>query len=257
MSFRPGKIAIVVGMLMCAAPSADAAKGGLAELRLLDAITHQSEIHAAIGDTLSIEVMISAREELITGVNVFFTLADEVLQLVAQGTNAAGPVPFAQGTYIRGVAYENNTINDQVGELGIPGIQLHYFENAQAGPAGPVTGEGVLATFKVRVVGRSEGFGSIIQIDRLSPVGSETGYFIDGDPGATYSFRTATSIQLLAPVVTTAMADFNGDRVVNFDDFLSFAAAFGKENLDHDLDGSGLVDFQDFLEFAGRFGQSY
>ena len=118
------------------------------------------------------------------------------------------------------------------------------------------TGEGILATFKVLVVGLDRQYSSAIQIDRVSPVGSETGYFRDGDPGTTYYFRTAQSLGLTVGI-SAAMADFNDDRVVDFDDFLSFAATFGKENQDHDLDGSGLVDFQDFLHFAERFGQSY
>jgi hypothetical protein len=55
-------------------------------------------------------------------------------------------------------------------------------------------------------------------------------------------------------------ADFDGDGTVGFEDFLSFAAQFGKatgeEGFDarFDLDGDGSVVFSDFLRFAQDFG---
>ncbi len=52
-----------------------------------------------------------------------------------------------------------------------------------------------------------------------------------------------------------SMADFNGDCVVDFSDFLAFASAFGKSESDamFDLDGNGSVDFPDFLIFVSEF----
>lgn len=57
-----------------------------------------------------------------------------------------------------------------------------------------------------------------------------------------------------------SVADFDGDCVVDFSDFLAFASAFGKTGIDDDFDGkfdlngNGEVDFQDFLIFASEFG---
>lgn len=55
-------------------------------------------------------------------------------------------------------------------------------------------------------------------------------------------------------------ADFDGDGIVGFSDFLLFAPQFGR-NKDHpdfdaryDLDGDGAVGFSDFLIFASQFG---
>ena len=54
-------------------------------------------------------------------------------------------------------------------------------------------------------------------------------------------------------------ADFDGDCTVNFDDFLIFAAAYGKTATDGDFDakfdlnGNGAVDFPDFLIFVAAF----
>ena len=55
--------------------------------------------------------------------------------------------------------------------------------------------------------------------------------------------------------------DFNGDGVVDFEDFLLFAQHFGTRAGDSgwdarfDLDGDGVVGFSDFLIFGGLFGQ--
>ena len=52
-----------------------------------------------------------------------------------------------------------------------------------------------------------------------------------------------------------SVADFNGDCVVDFSDFLAFASAFGKIESDamFDLNGNGSVDFPDFLIFVSEF----
>ena len=57
-----------------------------------------------------------------------------------------------------------------------------------------------------------------------------------------------------------SVADFDGDCVVDFSDFVAFASAFGGTAGDDDFDGrfdlngNGEVDFQDFLIFASEFG---
>lgn len=61
---------------------------------------------------------------------------------------------------------------------------------------------------------------------------------------------------------TGPQADFTGDGVVDFSDFLTFALGFGKTTADADfdarldLDASGDVGFADFLIFVGEFGAS-
>ena len=56
------------------------------------------------------------------------------------------------------------------------------------------------------------------------------------------------------------IGDLTGDGMVNFSDFLLFAAAFGKRvgdegyNPNADLNGDDQVNFADFLLFAGNFG---
>ena len=58
-----------------------------------------------------------------------------------------------------------------------------------------------------------------------------------------------------------SVADFNGDCIVDFSDFVAFASTFGGTASDDDFDprfdlsGNGEVDFQDFLIFASEFGR--
>jgi len=59
---------------------------------------------------------------------------------------------------------------------------------------------------------------------------------------------------LLDRVRDSSSADFDGDGLVNFQDFLLFAEAFGSVDLRFDLDQSGRIDFADFLAFARIFG---
>lgn len=68
------------------------------------------------------------------------------------------------------------------------------------------------------------------------------------------SDQITVRIPVLAGVASTP--DFDGNGVVNFEDFFLFADVFGSLNPHFDLDGSGRVDFEDFFVFADAFRQS-
>lgn len=71
-------------------------------------------------------------------------------------------------------------------------------------------------------------------------------------------FSLAATFLLLIPITVSAHslgADFDGDGVVGFPDFLLFAEAYGSDNVRFDLNDDGQVDFNDFLLFAGDFGK--
>ena len=59
------------------------------------------------------------------------------------------------------------------------------------------------------------------------------------------------------PVSTPAdpRADFDGNRRVDFEDFLAFVQAFNSSNPTFDVDNSGHVDFADFVAFTQSFGK--
>ena len=93
-----------------------------------------------------------------------------------------------------------------------------------------------------------------------------------GDPAsAGVKVYDVNTEQLLAGPISTGLppssiafvgsaADFNGDCVVDFSDFVVFASGFGRTAGDgefdarFDLNGNGEVDFPDFLIFASEFG---
>ena len=64
---------------------------------------------------------------------------------------------------------------------------------------------------------------------------------------------------VVEPPVEEMKGDYNGDEVVNFDDFVEFAACYnsvlGDSNYNaiFDFDEDGDVDFDDFVEFAGVY----
>lgn len=91
------------------------------------------------------------------------------------------------------------------------------------------------------------------------------GSFVDPTSAGVRVYDVKTD-QLVAGPISTGLlpasiafvgsvADFNGDCVVDFSDFLAFASAFGKSESDamFDLDGNGSVDFPDFLIFVSEF----
>ena len=91
------------------------------------------------------------------------------------------------------------------------------------------------------------------------------GSFVDPTSAGVRVYDVKTD-QLVAGPISTGLlpasiafvgsvADFNGDCVVDFSDFLAFASAFGKSASDtmFDLDGNGSVDFPDFLIFVSEF----
>jgi len=77
-----------------------------------------------------------------------------------------------------------------------------------------------------------------------------------------YTSDQIVSVSGIAGGSIVKTPDFNGNGVVDFPDFLVFAAGFGKTSNDPgfqtaiDLNDNGAVDFPDFLTFAQQFGKS-
>lgn len=78
-----------------------------------------------------------------------------------------------------------------------------------------------------------------------------------GPPLAVLGLKRVGAPPFTGPIT----ADFNGDGVVDFADFLAFIARFGTRTGDplydplFDLNGDGEVGFSDFLAFAAQFGR--
>ena len=102
------------------------------------------------------------------------------------------------------------------------------------------------------------------------PANGEETVTVTIDPGSEGTFAGAIQVLSNDPangILTIALqargilipadprADFNGNAVVDFPDFLEFAAAFGSAESKYDLNSNGTVDFSDFLTFADAFGK--
>ena len=92
-------------------------------------------------------------------------------------------------------------------------------------------------------------------------LGDPTGAWRVGDPapGRVLSLSNPGVFSSI-PVNSRHRSDFNADGKVDFADFSSFAAAFGRSRGDpefnpvFDLNGDDTINFQDFVSFAGDFG---
>jgi hypothetical protein len=109
----------------------------------------------------------------------------------------------------------------------------------------------------------------------ISVVGSQLyvldrGSFTDPASAGVKIYDTVSNTLVTGPISTglppsdivfveVIAADYNNDGTVAFEDFLLFAAAFGKRQgiegfgSQYDLSPDGVVDFSDFLIFAGAF----
>lgn len=83
----------------------------------------------------------------------------------------------------------------------------------------------------------------------------------DANTGALLAGPISTGLPPERIAFLGSVADFNGDCIVDFSDFVAFASTFGRtaaqDDFDarFDLNGNGEVDFQDFLIFASEFGR--
>ena len=87
------------------------------------------------------------------------------------------------------------------------------------------------------------------------------GQAFSGVPMSSGRYRVTSGVILrLSPNEPALAGDFDGDRSVDFSDFVIFASGFGKQqghtgfDARLDLDGDRIVGFGDFVIFAKAFG---
>ena len=176
------------------------------------------------GDSVNVQLFVEGAPE-VSGYNVSVQFDPGALE----------PGFFVAGSFVQGLTALTN-ISDGVVEFG--GASLFG-----------TTGEG-------------EGYLGVIPFDVLEGFSNETYIAV-----IQVRFNSVTGDKIdfqqnvLGQLTGSAGSDFNGDGVVDFDDFFLFAAAFGSKSSEpgfdsmFDLDSSGEIDFDDFFIFAGNFGQ--
>ena len=77
----------------------------------------------------------------------------------------------------------------------------------------------------------------------------------DPEQGTVNISLTGTAQPPLSEQVADSDSDFDGDGMIDLDDFFFFAGAFAGTDPLYDLNTSGKVDFEDFFIFAADFGK--
>ena len=140
------------------------------------------------------------------------------------------------------------------------------------GGGGPLNAFGV--TIKSRFLTQAGYSGNVVWGPSLAQLDSDRDGFTNGmelgDPAGAWRSGDPAPGRVLSlsnpgmfnsvPAVSRHPSDFNADGKVDFSDFESFAAAFGRNRGDpefnpvFDLNGDDTINFQDFISFAGDFG---
>ena len=193
-----------VAVLLCAT-SALAGKPGRSNLFVRLAGTtgfSTTPVNVEVGNEINIELFIEGRGESITGVDIFLEFDDTYLELIPART-IPELRPFTQGPFLRGTVAKNTTLGDAIGGGGnqFALFQLQYNEDiAPSGLGGggqrAAVGDGVCATFRVRVIRKPTTLTTGVRVIRSSPTGSETGYFNRGDAGSVYNFNQINELSL-------------------------------------------------------------
>ena len=178
--------------------TAGAGRSGKADLTLWQQTTETSTPTVKVGDQLRVEAFIRGNGEQFTQATLFFTFDDRYLELVPVSTRVQNGqtiiTAFTAGNFLRGSQLFNDTLGDQIGGPynQIPNFQVRYSEyipKFQGAPQRVAVGNGVVARFSLRVIRKPSNGTTRITVNRISPSGGETGYFINGDPGNVYNYR--------------------------------------------------------------------
>jgi hypothetical protein len=109
--------------------------------------------------------------------------------------------------------------------------------------------------------------GLVLQAKIVYDVGDENGVdgpdgFFDDPTGSAPQYPNSRDEAYRAILYLTAdpagiappcLADFNGDTVVDFFDYLDFVDAFSANDPSADFNGDTVIDFFDYLDFVDAF----
>lgn len=187
-------------------------------------------VDVTVGDEIAVEVYGRG----IVGASGFSAILEyDTAQLSLEGFEATQIIPGFTGLRI-----------DASGAVEIGGASVNGVST---------TSEGRLGVLRFKVLQGFSGEASIELIGGRLTLGTDI---------SEYTSDLIISISGIAGGSVVKTPDFNGNGVVDFPDFLVFAAGFGKTSTDPgfqasiDLNDNGAVDFPDFLIFAQQFGKA-
>ena len=197
--------------------------------------------------SLSLDVNDIAGDQAVTSVNVS-TNQVIAIQIFGTGIQNANGLAARFEYDASQVVYEGFDVGDVLPNAqALPERGTGFVEIGIASLGGRATANGgLLGTVRFRATATFSG--TAIRLVRAEL--SRGGQF--------ETITLNTSVELQLQVLTS---DFNGDGMVNFDDFLAFVGQFGAGQGDgryeakYDLDSDGAIGFGDFLIFSSSFGK--
>ncbi|MBN1293446.1 MAG: T9SS type A sorting domain-containing protein [Candidatus Latescibacteria bacterium] len=208
--------------------------------------TGVDDIHASLGDTISIDVFIRNLSQVpVSAIETYFTVDDRYFRIASQGINEEKNEfykhfkPFIQGKYFQSVysfvaTYGNNTFGDSLTakDNSFDGWQLNYVEitGPDEGFGRPVSKlrYGVVATFKLIAIAPCDS--STIKLDVDQFYMRVSSYHDPGSNDSFYfqSFQTCyisvTGIEISPPLPDIIMAPNSSNSSLDLDEHVGISS---------------------------------
>ncbi|MFH1570886.1 MAG: Ig-like domain-containing protein [Gemmatimonadota bacterium] len=179
---------------------------------------------AVIGDTLSLELVVDAGLEEITGLSLFLSYDRSVFQLLAAGEEGGAVVPFEPGPFLQGIVLVNRA--EEVGDE----VFLAYVE-ASGVQRRVASGEGVAARCQLVVIRRPAGDLTTLAVEERGH--DRSSHYLTADaPGEERGFAPPlgslalriTGFRIL-PLPDLEIVAGEPDTVLRLDDYVDQSAA--------------------------------
>ena len=201
-----------------------------------------NDIHAVLGDTISVDVFIRNPQQVpVSALEIFLSLDNACLEIIPQGYNEdkqfyyGQPKPFIQGSYLRNAfgqvpPWGNNTHNDSLfaADNGIDGWQMDYIEITPPSVGQPRNYSnllnGTVCTFKLLAVAPCDSV--ILTLDRDQYYQRVSSYH-EPDANDNYFFQSfspcyisVTGIMIDPPLPDITMGAGGTDTSLDLDDHI-------------------------------------
>jgi hypothetical protein len=180
-----------------------AGQRGQANLFIRAARSNDTRVTVKVGDIITVQAWIEGNGEAFTQASLILSIDDQYLEVLPVTVAPNGTIrPYSQGGFLSGQLNINDTGGDVFGNAmknQVPLFQMQYSEliaRFQGAPQRFASGNGLLATVRLRVIRKPASGATRVRVDVTIPSGQETGYFINGEGGVIYNFRSVEHLQV-------------------------------------------------------------
>ncbi|GEM_PF-2713315 len=180
----------------------DAGQRGQANLFIRAARSNDTDVTVKVGDIIQVQAWIEGNGEAITQASLILSIDDQYLEVIPVNQQGNTLRPFNSGGFLSGQVNINDTGGDVIGNAmknQVPLFQMQYSEliaKFQGAPQRFASGNGLLATAQLRVIRKPGNGATRVRVDVTIPSGQETGYFINGEGGVIYNFRSVEHLEV-------------------------------------------------------------